>query len=109
MPCPALREVGGPALCPKACRVTLLGWLTVAKPPSSSSLSCRFGRKPILIFSYLLLGASGSGAAFSPTFSIYAVFRFLCGFSISGISLSTAILSEPQGCGQGTGVWGAPA
>ncbi|XP_047631416.1 organic anion transporter 3 isoform X2 [Phacochoerus africanus] len=57
------------------------------------ALSDRFGRKPILISSYLLLGASGSGAAFSPTFSIYAVFRFLCGFSISGISLSTAILN----------------
>uniref|UniRef100_A0A8C3WYY7 Solute carrier family 22 member 8 n=1 Tax=Catagonus wagneri TaxID=51154 RepID=A0A8C3WYY7_9CETA len=57
------------------------------------ALSDRFGRKPILISSYLLLGASGSGAAFSPAFSIYTVFRFLCGFSISGITLSTTILN----------------
>ncbi|XP_020765342.2 organic anion transporter 3 [Odocoileus virginianus] len=57
------------------------------------ALSDRFGRKPILTCSYLLLAASGSGAAFSPTFPIYTVFRFLCGFGISGITLSTAILN----------------
>ncbi|XP_070344143.1 organic anion transporter 3 isoform X2 [Equus asinus] len=56
-------------------------------------LSDRFGRKPILTCSYFLLAASGSGAAFSPTLASYMVFRFLCGFSISGISLSTVILS----------------
>ncbi|XP_014648423.1 PREDICTED: solute carrier family 22 member 8 isoform X1 [Ceratotherium simum simum] len=56
-------------------------------------LSDRFGRKPILTCCYLLLAASGSGAAFSPTFTSYMVFRFLCGFSISGITLSTVILS----------------
>ncbi|XP_062053802.1 organic anion transporter 3 isoform X1 [Lepus europaeus] len=56
-------------------------------------LSDRFGRKPILTCCYLLLAASGSGAAFSPTLPIYMVFRFLCGFSISGIILSTVILN----------------
>ncbi|PNI45467.1 SLC22A8 isoform 6 [Pan troglodytes] len=56
-------------------------------------LSDRFGRRPILTCSYLLLAASGSGAAFSPTFPIYMVFRFLCGFGISGITLSTVILN----------------
>lgn len=56
-------------------------------------LSDRFGRKPILSYSYLLLAASGSGAAFSPTFSTYMVLRFLCGFSISGVTLSTVILN----------------
>nr|AAD19357.1 organic anion transporter 3 [Homo sapiens] len=55
-------------------------------------LSDRFGRT-ILTCSYLLLAASGSGAAFSPTFPIYMVFRFLCGFGISGITLSTVILN----------------
>ena len=43
-----------------------------------------------------MLAVSGSGAAFSPNLPIYTVFRFLCGCSISGISLSTVILSEPQ-------------
>ncbi|KAB0404706.1 hypothetical protein E2I00_019055, partial [Balaenoptera physalus] len=62
----------------------------------------QFGRKPILTCSYLLLAASGSGAAFSPTLPIYSVFRFLCGCGISGIILTTTILSEPQGEGTGT-------
>lgn len=48
---------------------------------------------------YLLLAASGTGAAFSPSLSVYMVFRFLSGWSISGIVLSTSILSEPQGEG----------
>ncbi|XP_045873023.1 solute carrier family 22 member 8 isoform X2 [Meles meles] len=56
-------------------------------------LSDRFGRKPVLTCSYLLLAASGSGAAFSPNLSIYTVFRFLSGWSISGIVLSTTILN----------------
>lgn len=29
------------------------------------------------------------------------VLRFLCGFSMAGVTLSTVILSEPQGRGQG--------
>ncbi|XP_033061466.1 solute carrier family 22 member 8 [Trachypithecus francoisi] len=56
-------------------------------------LSDRFGRRPILTCSYLLLAASGSGAAFSPTFPVYMIFRFLCGCGISGITLSTVILN----------------
>lgn len=75
-------------------------WLAVANPPSSPS-SCRFGRKPILSCSYLLLAASGSGAAFSPAFPIYMALRFVCGFSMAGVTLSTVILSEPQGKGAG--------
>lgn len=93
----------------QACRVTHLGWLTVTIPKLSSPPSCRFGRKPILSCSYLLLAASGSGAAFSPTLSTYMVLRFLCGASISGVTLSTVILSEPQGEGvREARVWGAP-
>ncbi|CAK6449647.1 unnamed protein product [Pipistrellus nathusii] len=56
-------------------------------------LSDRFGRKPILSGSYLLLAASGSGAAFSPSFAVYVVLRFLCGFSMAGVTLSTVILN----------------
>ncbi|KAM5248340.1 organic anion transporter 3 [Ctenodactylus gundi] len=56
-------------------------------------LSDRFGRKPILTSSYILLAASGSGAAFSPGLPVYVVFRFLCGISISGITQSTTILN----------------
>ncbi|XP_024430213.1 organic anion transporter 3 isoform X2 [Desmodus rotundus] len=57
------------------------------------SLSDRFGRKPILSCSYLLLAASGSGAAFSPAFPMYMALRFLCGFSIAGVTLSSVILN----------------
>ncbi|XP_020823832.1 organic anion transporter 3-like isoform X2 [Phascolarctos cinereus] len=56
------------------------------------SLSDRFGRKPILTFSYLLLAVSGTCSAFSPSFLSYTFFRFLAGCSLSGISLSTVIL-----------------
>nr|XP_012309888.1 solute carrier family 22 member 8 [Aotus nancymaae]XP_012309889.1 solute carrier family 22 member 8 [Aotus nancymaae] len=56
-------------------------------------LSDRFGRRPILTCSYLLLAASGSSAAFSPSFPSYVIFRFLCGCGISGITLSTVILN----------------
>ncbi|XP_006156612.1 solute carrier family 22 member 8 [Tupaia chinensis] len=56
-------------------------------------LSDRFGRKIILTCGYLMLAAGGSGAAFSPSFSIYLVCRFLSGFGTAGISLSTIILS----------------
>ncbi|XP_032215146.1 solute carrier family 22 member 8 isoform X2 [Mustela erminea] len=66
---------------------TLIGGIVLG------DLSDRFGRKPILTFSYLLLAASGSGAAFSPNLSIYTIFRFLSGWSISGIVLSTTILN----------------
>ncbi|VCX40022.1 unnamed protein product [Gulo gulo] len=66
---------------------TLIGGIVLG------DLSDRFGRKPILTCSYLLLAASGSGAAFSPNLTIYTVFRFLSGWSISGIVLSTTILN----------------
>ncbi|XP_074129107.1 organic anion transporter 3-like [Sminthopsis crassicaudata] len=56
------------------------------------SLSDRFGRKPILTLSYLLLAVSSTCSAFSPNFLTYAIFRFLTGGSLSGITLSTAIL-----------------
>ncbi|XP_048216680.1 solute carrier family 22 member 8 isoform X2 [Perognathus longimembris pacificus] len=61
--------------------------------PVFGELADRFGRKPILTCSYLLLAASGSGAAFSPTLLVYMLLRFLCGCSISGITLSTVILN----------------
>ncbi|XP_034342332.1 organic anion transporter 3 isoform X2 [Arvicanthis niloticus] len=61
--------------------------------PVFGELSDRFGRKPILTWSYIMLAASGSGAAFSPSLPVYMIFRFLCGCSISGISLSTVILN----------------
>ncbi|XP_019501074.1 PREDICTED: solute carrier family 22 member 8 [Hipposideros armiger] len=76
---------------PPTSKIFFLGLIRGGIP--SSPLSCRFGRKPILSCSYLMLAASGSGAAFSPTLPVYMVLRFMCGFSISGVSLSTVILN----------------
>ncbi|XP_004449273.2 organic anion transporter 3 [Dasypus novemcinctus] len=56
-------------------------------------LSDRFGRKPILTLSYLLMAASGSVTAFSPGLPVYMAFRFLTGCCVSGIVMSTVILS----------------
>ncbi|XP_038620211.1 solute carrier family 22 member 8-like isoform X2 [Tachyglossus aculeatus] len=55
-------------------------------------LSDRFGRKLILAVGYLLLAVTSTCTAFSPNLTAYVVFRFLNGFSFSGISLSTTIL-----------------
>ncbi|XP_043931780.1 solute carrier family 22 member 6-A-like [Protopterus annectens] len=56
------------------------------------SLSDRFGRKSILIWSYLHLAVSGTLTAFSPNFIAYCIFRFLCGMAVSGIILITLSL-----------------
>ncbi|XP_073410616.1 solute carrier family 22 member 6-A-like [Dendrobates tinctorius] len=56
------------------------------------SLSDRFGRKAILSSSCLTMAASGTCAAFLPSFVTYCVFRYLCGMAFSGIVLNTISL-----------------
>nr|XP_054586995.1 solute carrier family 22 member 6-A isoform X2 [Nothobranchius furzeri] len=51
-------------------------------------LSDRFGRKSVLIWSYLQLGVLGCSSALSPSYSAYCVFRFLSGMAVSGIILN---------------------
>ncbi|KAJ0062080.1 hypothetical protein NL108_015247, partial [Boleophthalmus pectinirostris] len=53
------------------------------------SLSDRYGRRMLLIVSYLLMAVSGTCAAFSTTFSLFCLFRFGCGMALSGQSLNT--------------------
>ncbi|XP_043825509.1 solute carrier family 22 member 10-like [Dromiciops gliroides] len=48
-------------------------------------LSDRFGRKWMLSPSYFMLAVFSTGIAFAPSFQVYCSFRFLLGFSISGI------------------------
>ncbi|XP_069501097.1 solute carrier family 22 member 6-A-like [Ambystoma mexicanum] len=55
-------------------------------------LSDKFGRRPILIWSYFQMAASGTCAAYSPNFIAYCVFRFLTGMALSGIGLDTVSL-----------------
>uniref|UniRef100_A0A7N4UZ23 Major facilitator superfamily (MFS) profile domain-containing protein n=1 Tax=Sarcophilus harrisii TaxID=9305 RepID=A0A7N4UZ23_SARHA len=52
------------------------------------SLADRFGRKALLSWSYLQLGAAGTATAFSPNFSTYCALRFLVGMAVSGIILN---------------------
>ncbi|CAL1612077.1 unnamed protein product [Knipowitschia caucasica] len=51
-------------------------------------LSDKFGRRSILIWSYLQLAVLGCTSALSPTYSTYCMFRFLSGMAVSGIILN---------------------
>ncbi|KAM6983379.1 solute carrier family 22 member 6 [Tautogolabrus adspersus] len=52
-------------------------------------LSDRYGRRNLLLFSNLLMAVSGTCVAFSTSFSLFCLFRFLCGMSLSGMGLNT--------------------
>ncbi|XP_034539856.1 solute carrier family 22 member 6-A [Notolabrus celidotus] len=51
-------------------------------------LSDRFGRRSVLIWSYLQLGVLGCSSALSPSYTAYCVFRFLSGMAVSGVILN---------------------
>uniref|UniRef100_A0A3Q3MQL6 Solute carrier family 22 member 6 n=1 Tax=Mastacembelus armatus TaxID=205130 RepID=A0A3Q3MQL6_9TELE len=53
------------------------------------ALSDRYGRRILLLFSNLLMAVSGTCAAFSPSFSLFCLFRFGCGMALSGLGLNT--------------------
>ncbi|XP_077314647.1 solute carrier family 22 member 6 isoform X1 [Lithobates pipiens] len=55
-------------------------------------LSDRYGRRALLIWSYLQMAISGICTAFSPNYLSYCVFRFLGGMALSGIGLNTTAL-----------------
>ncbi len=57
------------------------------------SLSFRFGRRSVLIWSYLQLGVIGCSSALSPSYSAYCIFRFLSGMAVSGVILNGVSLS----------------
>ncbi|XP_040005484.1 solute carrier family 22 member 6 isoform X2 [Xiphias gladius] len=52
------------------------------------SLSDRFGRRSVLIWSYLQLGVLGCSSALSTSYSAYCIFRFLSGMAVSGVILN---------------------
>nr|XP_033811685.1 solute carrier family 22 member 6-A-like isoform X2 [Geotrypetes seraphini] len=56
-------------------------------------LSDRFGRRAVLLWSLLMIGVMGTGAAFSPSFPVYCLFRFLSGVGLSGLLLNYICLS----------------
>ncbi|XP_075904916.1 solute carrier family 22 member 7a [Nelusetta ayraudi] len=56
-------------------------------------LSDRFGRKPMLLLSFVMATVTGISAAFSTSYVMFAVSRTLCGVALSGLSLITNVLS----------------
>uniref|UniRef100_A0A8V5GQH0 Uncharacterized protein n=1 Tax=Melopsittacus undulatus TaxID=13146 RepID=A0A8V5GQH0_MELUD len=62
-------------------------------PPSASQCCrCRFGRKAMLMWSYLQLAVMGTCTAFAPNYATYCVLRFAGGMALSGFGLSIACL-----------------
>uniref|UniRef100_U3J274 Major facilitator superfamily (MFS) profile domain-containing protein n=1 Tax=Anas platyrhynchos platyrhynchos TaxID=8840 RepID=U3J274_ANAPP len=55
-------------------------------------LSDKFGRKAMLMWSYLQLGVMGTCTAFAPNYASYCVFRFAGGMALSGFGLSIALV-----------------
>ncbi|XP_074087339.1 solute carrier family 22 member 11-like [Macrotis lagotis] len=55
-------------------------------------LTDRFGRKRMLLPSFLMVAVSSAGPAFAQTFSVYCCLRFLLGFSISGAMFCSGTL-----------------
>ncbi|XP_008940004.1 PREDICTED: solute carrier family 22 member 6-A-like, partial [Merops nubicus] len=56
-----------------------------------------FGRKAMLMWSYLQLGVMGTCTAFAPNYAAYCVFRFAGGMALSGFGLSIACLDGGRG------------
>uniref|UniRef100_A0A672GD50 Solute carrier family 22 member 6 n=1 Tax=Salarias fasciatus TaxID=181472 RepID=A0A672GD50_SALFA len=54
-----------------------------------SFLCPRYGRRILVLISNLLMAVSGTGVAFSTSFSMYCLFRFGCGMALSGVGLNT--------------------
>nr|XP_055036879.1 solute carrier family 22 member 6 [Misgurnus anguillicaudatus] len=52
-------------------------------------LSDRFGRRILLMISYLLFAVGGTCAAFSTSFTLFCVCRFFCGMALSGLVLNS--------------------
>uniref|UniRef100_A0A8C3U2C1 Solute carrier family 22 member 6 n=1 Tax=Catharus ustulatus TaxID=91951 RepID=A0A8C3U2C1_CATUS len=55
-------------------------------------LSDKFGRRALLSWCYLQLGAMGVGTAAAPSLPVYCVCRFLTGLAMAGVSLNSASL-----------------
>ncbi|MXQ90671.1 hypothetical protein E5288_WYG016083 [Bos mutus] len=57
-----------------------------------SQVSDRFGRRRVLTWIHLQVAVAATAAAFTPTFSMYCLFRFLAAFTVVGTTLNTFIL-----------------
>ncbi|KAJ8348272.1 hypothetical protein SKAU_G00268610 [Synaphobranchus kaupii] len=57
-------------------------------------LSDKFGRRALLIWSYLQLATLGTCTALSTSYLAYCILRFLTGMAVSGVMLNSISLSE---------------
>ncbi|XP_064359232.1 solute carrier family 22 member 6-like isoform X3 [Dromaius novaehollandiae] len=60
-------------------------------------LSDKFGRRALLIWCYLQLGVTGTGAALAPSFGLYCLCRGLAGLAVAGVTLNSASLFRAGG------------
>uniref|UniRef100_A0ABI0NZM7 Solute carrier family 22 member 12 n=1 Tax=Bos taurus TaxID=9913 RepID=A0ABI0NZM7_BOVIN len=79
------------ALRPMAQSIYLAGNPVGAAPPSPHACR-RFGRRRVLTWIHLRVAMAATAAAFTPTFSMYCLFRFLTAFTVVGTTLNTFIL-----------------
>ena len=54
----------------------------------------RYGRRIMLLVSYVFATLFGMASAFSVNYAMFATMRFLTGFSITGIIIVSTVLSE---------------
>ncbi|XP_048862625.1 solute carrier family 22 member 7-like isoform X1 [Brienomyrus brachyistius] len=57
------------------------------------TLSDKFGRRPLLLVSYVSSVVFGLTSAFSSSYVMFAITRFFTGFALTGISIITIVLS----------------
>ncbi|XP_006861149.1 PREDICTED: solute carrier family 22 member 12 [Chrysochloris asiatica] len=78
------------ALKPMAQSIYLAGILVGAAVCGHTS--DRFGRRLVLTWNYLQLAVMGTAAAFTSTFPLYCLLRFLLAFALAGIMMNTTTL-----------------
>ncbi|XP_030602679.1 solute carrier family 22 member 6 [Archocentrus centrarchus] len=57
--------------------------------PLLGGLADKYGRRALLLVSYLLMAISGTCTAFSTSFPLFCLFRFGCGMALSGVVLNS--------------------
>lgn len=76
-------------LCKEICST-----LTTVNAQTNFFFLTRFGRRPLLLVSYLLSMLFGVISAFSTSYIMFAVLRFLTGLSLAGLSIISVVLSK---------------
>ncbi|KAM7397976.1 hypothetical protein PAMA_006042 [Pampus argenteus] len=52
-------------------------------------LSDRYGRRNLLLISHMMMAVGGTCTAFSSSFPLFCLFRFVCGMALSGLVLNS--------------------